>query len=44
MMIYNNPRLEEMLAQMSAANRSKIIAKTGRAAISDRSQVVDFVE
>jgi hypothetical protein len=36
-MIYNNPRLEEMLGQMSAANRSKIVAKTSRAAIADRS-------
>jgi hypothetical protein len=36
-MIYNNPRLEEMLGQMSATNRSKIVAKTSRAAIADRS-------
>jgi hypothetical protein len=36
-MIYNNPRLEEMLAQMSAANCSKIVAKTSRAVIADRS-------
>ena len=34
-MIYNNPRLEEMLGQMSAANCSKIVAKTSRAAIAD---------
>jgi hypothetical protein len=25
-MIYNNPRLEEMLGQISATNRSKIVA------------------
>ena len=37
LIIYNNPRLEEMLGQMSAANRSKIVAKTSRAAIADRS-------
>ena len=36
-MIYYNPRREEMLSQMSAANRSKIVAKTSRAAIADRS-------
>ena len=34
-MIYNNPHREEMLRQMSAANRSKIVAKTERAAIAD---------
>jgi len=42
-MIYNNPRLEEMLGQMNAANCSKIVAKTSRAAIADRSQVIDFM-
>src|SRR5262245_9018834 len=36
-MIYNNPRREEVMRQMSAANPSKILAKTSRAAISDRS-------
>src|SRR5262245_16520082 len=30
--IYNNPRREEMVRQMSAANPSKILAKTNRAA------------
>jgi hypothetical protein len=33
-----------MAGQMSATNRSKIVAKTSRAAISDRSQVIDFIE
>jgi len=36
-MIYNNPRLEEMRGQMGATNCSKIVAKTSRAAIADRS-------
>lgn len=36
-MIYNNPRREEIVRQMSAANPSKILAKTSRAVIADRS-------
>jgi hypothetical protein len=36
-MIYNNPRLEEMRGQMGAAICSKIVAKTSRAVIADRS-------
>ena len=32
-MIYNNPRREEIVRQMSAADPSKILAKTSRAAI-----------
>jgi integrase len=36
-MIYNNPRREEIVRQMSAANPSKILAKTSGAAIADRS-------
>lgn len=40
----NNPRREEIARQMSAANPSEILAKTGRAAIADRPQVVIFIE
>jgi hypothetical protein len=36
-MIYNNPRREEIVRQMSAANPSIILAKTSRAVIADRS-------
>jgi len=41
-MIYNNPRGEEIVRQMRAANPSKILAKTSRAAISDRSYAKRF--